>query len=181
MLFLLQSSHFLCMRQPPNFFGHGCRQHKKDARFSLYLCLCLHVHFLYPLPSLPLLQTKWILIIFPQFHQSINSSICFLYGMVVAYHGKTWLETSANDYRTKLFYPTLERVGLLYASNGTKHTPHDCRHTFSWLCDRYKIDDMSKHLLMGHALGSDVEKNVYGHRTFDELKHEIEKICIPKH
>ena len=104
-----------------------------------------------------------------------------IYGMVAAYHGKTWLETSVNDYRAKVFYPTLERLGLLYASNGAKHTPHDCRHTFSWLCDKYKIDDMSKHLLMGHALGSDVEKNVYGHRTFDELKHEIEKICIPKH
>lgn len=104
-----------------------------------------------------------------------------IYDMVAAYHGKTWLGTSVNDYRVKIFYPTLERLGLLYAAKGIRHTPHDCRHTFSWLCDKYKMDDMSKHILMGHALGSDVEKNVYGHRTLDELKYEIEKICIPKH
>ncbi len=32
---------------------------------------------------------------------------------------------------------------------------------------------------MGHSLGNDVEKSVYGHRTFDELRTEIEKIQIP--
>ena len=73
---------------------------------------------------------------------------------------------------------TFERLGIASALNGAKHTPHDCRHTFSWLCDKYKVDDLSKHILMGHSLGSDVEKNVYGHRTFEELKEEIEKIKV---
>lgn len=59
-----------------------------------------------------------------------------------------------------------------------KHTTHDCRHTFSWLCDKYKVDDFSKHLLMGHSVGTDVEKNTYGHRTLEELRTEIEKIKI---
>lgn len=63
--------------------------------------------------------------------------------------------------------------------NGKKHSPHDCRHTFSWLCDKYHVDDLSKHLLMGHSLGNDVEKSVYGHRTLEELRTEICKIQAP--
>lgn len=58
----------------------------------------------------------------------------------------------------------------------TTHTPHDCRHTFSWLCDRFNVDNISKHMLMGHALGKDVEAKVYSHRTMDELRSEILKI-----
>ena len=54
------------------------------------------------------------------------------------------------------------------------------RHTFSWLCDKYGVDDMSKHLLMGHSLGNNIERSVYGHRTFEELKTEINKIKVPE-
>lgn len=77
------------------------------------------------------------------------------------------------------FHTTLASLGLSMSSAGTKHTPHDCRHTFSWLCDKYGVDDLSKHLLMGHSLGNDVEKSVYGHRTVSELRAEIEKIQVP--
>ena len=77
------------------------------------------------------------------------------------------------------FHATLASLGLSMSNTGTKHTPHDCRHTFSWLCDKYGVDDLSKHLLMGHSLGNDVEKTVYGHRTIDELRFEIEKIKVP--
>lgn len=77
------------------------------------------------------------------------------------------------------FYKTLNSLDLAVSDSGTKHTPHDCRHTFSWLCDKYGVDDMSKHLLMGHSLGKDIEKSVYGHRTFEELKAEIGKIVVP--
>ena len=76
------------------------------------------------------------------------------------------------------FYKTLSTLGLAMSDSGTKHTPHDCRHTFSWLCDKYGVDDMSKHLLMGHSLGNDIEKSVYGHRTFEELKAEVGKIRV---
>ena len=68
------------------------------------------------------------------------------------------------------------RKGL--SSYGIKnHTPHDCRHTFSWLCDKYHVDLTSKHMLMGHSLGKDVEAKVYSHRTIEELREEINKIC----
>ena len=82
----------------------------------------------------------------------------------------------ASEYRSVWFYPTLEQLGLSYAPNGAKRTPHDCRHTFSWLADKYGMDNLSKHLIMGHSLGGDVESSVYGHRTVDELRREIEKI-----
>lgn len=82
------------------------------------------------------------------------------------------------NFRKTFFYPTLERLGISVTANGKKHTPHDCRHTFSWLCDKYRIDEFSKHLLMGHSPGKDIEKSVYGHRTLDELRDEIHKIKL---
>lgn len=75
------------------------------------------------------------------------------------------------------FNKELEKLGLLNFGDGKVHTPHDCRHTFSWLADKYNMDDYSKHFMMGHSFWGDVEKSVYGHRTFEELKNEIEKIC----
>jgi len=42
-----------------------------------------------------------------------------------------------------------EDIQLLWAHAGEKHTPHDCRHTFSWLCDKYGVDSDSKHYADG--------------------------------
>ena len=69
-----------------------------------------------------------------------------------------------------MFAEALNSIGI------TGHTPHDCRHTFSWLCDKYRVDALSKKMLMGHALGNDVTDLRYGHRTIDELRTEINKI-----
>lgn len=85
----------------------------------------------------------------------------------------------SGTYRDKKFYKLIKSIGMPELTNGKKHTPHDCRHTFSWLCDKYIVDDVSKHMMMGHSLGSDVEKSVYGHRTFAQLQEEINKIEIP--
>lgn len=82
------------------------------------------------------------------------------------------LGCSMDKYRNDL-YKTLELAGI------ARHTPHDCRHTFSWLCDRYGVDSFSKKLLLGHSLGNSVTETVYGHRTLDELRTEIEKIQVP--
>lgn len=83
---------------------------------------------------------------------------------------------SASQYRQEYFYPKMEELGIAITESGKKRTPHDCRHTFSWLCDTYGVEDFSKHLLMGHSLGRDVEKNVYGHRTLEQLRIEMKKI-----
>lgn len=82
------------------------------------------------------------------------------------------------NYRNKAFYPLMEQIGFP-EENGKRHTPHDCRHTFSWLADKYGIDEASKHLLMGHTLSGDVEQTVYRHRTIEQLREELEKIQVP--
>ncbi len=69
-----------------------------------------------------------------------------------------------------LFSEALSSIGI------TGHTPHDARHTFSWLCDKYQVDPLAKKMLLGHSLGGDVTDSRYGHRTADELRTEISKI-----
>lgn len=86
---------------------------------------------------------------------------------------------SQEMYRKNLFLE-LQKYSIAYASDGQKRTPHDFRHTFSWLADKYKMDDICKRMIIGHSLGSDVDKKVYTHRTLDELKNEILKIDIEK-
>lgn len=76
---------------------------------------------------------------------------------------------STNAFRI-LFKDELENIGI------TNHTPHDCRHTFSWLCDVFKVDELSKRMMMGHSLGKDVTDLKYGHRTLEELREEINKL-----
>lgn len=86
--------------------------------------------------------------------------------------------TSVQKYRKNL-YQALAGLGMLYYTkddNEQKRTPHDFRHTFSWLCDLYGVDELSKKILIGHSLGKDVTDKVYGHRTLDQLRKEIEKI-----
>lgn len=86
---------------------------------------------------------------------------------------------SVGHFRAYDFYPLMSELGMASTASGKKRTPHDTRHTFSWLCDHYHMDEISKHLIMGHKLGNDVEKSVYGHRTFEELRAAIDLIQIP--
>ena len=71
----------------------------------------------------------------------------------------------------KRMYFTLRDLGI------EKHTPHDCRHTFSALCERYEVREADRKRMLGHAL--DLTNGVYGHRTVEELRAEIEKIKVP--
>lgn len=79
-------------------------------------------------------------------------------------------------HRDKLFYPTLERLNI---TGNPKHTPHDCRHTFSALCEKYGVRENDRKRMLGHSFGNDVTNAVYGHRTLEELREEIEKIKVP--
>lgn len=79
-------------------------------------------------------------------------------------------------HRDKFFYPTLERLGIV---GNPKHTPHDCRHTFSMLCEKYGVRENDRKRMLGHSFGGDVTNAVYGHRTLEELREEIEKIKVP--
>ena len=85
------------------------------------------------------------------------------------------MKFNATSYRQRL-HKLLSELGIEISSEDTVRTPHDARHTFSWLADKYKMDEISKHLIMGHSLGKDVEKTVYSHRTLEELYEEVMKI-----
>lgn len=58
-----------------------------------------------------------------------------------------------------------------------RHTPHDCRHTFSKLCEQYCVAENDRKRMLGHAFG-DVTNDVYGHRGLEDLRTEIEKIKV---
>lgn len=81
-------------------------------------------------------------------------------------------------FRDKKFYPLMRMIGFP-EENGKKHTPHDCRHTFSWLADTYGMDETCKHMLMGHTLPGDVEQTTYRHRTPDQLRKAINLLPLP--
>lgn len=68
--------------------------------------------------------------------------------------------------------------GALNALGIEKHTPHDCKHTFSTLCEKYGVNENDRKRLLGHKIGN-ITNDVYGHRTLEDLRREIEKIKIP--
>lgn len=71
-----------------------------------------------------------------------------------------------------------EMKDFLELHNMEIHTPHDCRHTFSYLCEKYKVNENDRKRMLGHSFGNDETNKVYGHRTIQELREEIEKIKI---
>ena len=81
------------------------------------------------------------------------------------------LYVSANEYR-KNFKAVLDRFGIL---GEPRHTPHDCRHTFSMLCERYGVAENDRKRMLGHSF-ADVTNKIYGHRDLDDLREQIEKI-----
>lgn len=69
---------------------------------------------------------------------------------------------------------TLAGLGL------KEKSPHSCRHTFSRLCESYGVREADRKRMMGHSFGNDITNGVYGHRTLEELRTEIEKIQVPE-
>lgn len=84
------------------------------------------------------------------------------------------LDLSAERYRI-IFHSVLDKLGI---SGDPIHTPHDCRHTFSRLCEHYRVSENDRKRMLGHSFGNDVTNAVYGHRTIEELREEIEKIKV---
>lgn len=72
----------------------------------------------------------------------------------------------------KNMYETLSQIEI------EKHTPHDCRHTFSALCEKYGVNENDRKRMMGHSFGSDITNGTYGHRSVEDLRKEIEKIEV---
>lgn len=68
-------------------------------------------------------------------------------------------------------YNTLKQLGI------EKHTPHDCRHTFSALCEKYGVRENDRKRMLGHSF-KDITNKKYGHRELSDLRTEIEKIKV---
>lgn len=85
--------------------------------------------------------------------------------------------TKGNAYYYALFRNTL--WANLMTELQMQHTPHDTRHTFATLADRYKMNDLCLKLIMGHSV-SDLTKGVYTHKLPSELLEELQKIQIPE-
>ncbi len=83
------------------------------------------------------------------------------------------MENSTLTFR-KSMYKVLSALGM------AQHTPHDCRHTFSRLCEQYDVNENDRKRMMGHSFGQDITNGIYGHRTLEDLRAEIEKIRGPR-
>ena len=101
-----------------------------------------------------------------------------IYDMVAHRSQKNMLGCTAANFRVQM-YARLQSLGISYASPGEKHTPPDCRHTFSSMCEEYKVSENDRKRMIGHSFGSDITNGIYGHRTIEDLRSEIEKIKIP--
>ena len=53
-------------------------------------------------------------------------------------------------------------------------------HIFSRICERYGVREADRKRILGHSFGNDITNGVYGHRTLEELRTEIEKIKVPE-
>ena len=67
---------------------------------------------------------------------------------------------------------TLRKLGL------PERPLHSCRHTFSRLCESYGVREADRKRMLGHSFGNDITNGVYGHRTLEELRTEIENIRV---
>ena len=94
----------------------------------------------------------------------------FIFDMVAERYNKNSniLFTKANAFR-KAYTNRLEELGI------KKHRLHDTRHTFSYLCTKFEVDEIQKRRLLGHSF-KDVTNGVYGHTDINILRSEIERI-----
>ena len=98
----------------------------------------------------------------------IHSAILPLVRRRVRQYGNL-LPISDQKFRSAM-YSVLAELGI------KKHTPHDCRHTFSRLCEKYGVNENDRKRMMGHSFGNDITNGIYGHRTIEDLRTQIEKI-----
>ena len=99
----------------------------------------------------------------------IHSAILPLVKRRIRCHKKI-LPINVYSFRTQM-YNALERLGI------EKHTPHDCRHTFSILCEKYEVRENDRKRMLGHSF-KDITNKKYGHRELEDLREQIEKIKV---
>lgn len=100
----------------------------------------------------------------------IHSAIFPLVNTLLQLNNGKIISGSIDRFREKM-YQTLNTIGI------EKHTPHDCRHTFSALCEKNGVRENDRKRMLGHSF-SDITNNVYGHRELEDLREQIELIKI---
>ena len=78
---------------------------------------------------------------------------------------------------TKAVYYRLFDNALAKCRIEAKHTPHDCRHTFTSLLDSAGANEVCIDRLVGHASKS-LTKRTYTHKDIEELRTAVELIKI---
>lgn len=84
---------------------------------------------------------------------------------------------SNNKPMTKTAYYKLFNTVINKCNIKTKHTPHDCRHTFTSLLDSAGANEVCIDRLVGHASKS-LTKKTYTHKDIEELRAAVELIKI---
>lgn len=78
--------------------------------------------------------------------------------------------------RTQIIRRFTEKSDVYF---GAVHSSHDCRHTFSTLCEKYGVRENDRKRMLGHSFGDDITNGIYGHREIEDLRTQIEKIQKP--
>ena len=103
----------------------------------------------------------------------IHSAILPLVAHRMALYG-VLLPMTTDKYRQNMH----KALKALNMTGEPRHTPHDCRHTFSRLCEKYGVRENDRKRMLGHAF-QDITNRVYGHRELEDLRAEIQKIHGP--
>ena len=72
------------------------------------------------------------------------------------------------QYRQYMFDPIMHALEL-------EHLPHDGRHTFATIAERYGMPLLTKQRIMGHA-SKEITQKVYTHKTAQELVYAVNQI-----
>lgn len=89
-----------------------------------------------------------------------------------------WLQIVVRNTESKIYLAVKHRnsgkdmnaalsdLGIAIAPTGEKHTPHDCRHTFSALCEKYEVKENDREANARHSFVEMLQTMIYGHRTW---------------
>ena len=89
------------------------------------------------------------------------------------YSDSPTLFTDVSSYRMlQVRYKTLmKKLGL-------DHKPHDGRHTFATLMDRYGANQVCTKMIMGHSLSSNITEGIYIHKELSDLLEAVNLIKV---
>lgn len=156
--------------------------HKNDETVQMILIMCYSGYRISAYTKMEVNQKEWYFLGGVKSMSGKNRKVpvhSLIQDFVAARETPNLLGCSDTEFRNRM-YEKLSELGIDYTDNGKKHTPHDCRHTFSSLCEHFNVNENDRKRMMGHSFGNDITNATYGHRSIKELRKEIEKIKSPK-